>query len=302
MTGSDPQRPPIPLTVVGGYLGAGKTTLINELLREPGGRRYGVVVNDIGEVAIDAALIESIDDDTVTLSNGCVCCSLVDGFAEALDELADPARQLDHVVVEVSGVGDPWKVAQWGRTPGFELDAVLVLADAETVRARADDRYVGETVRQQLAGGDLVVVTRVDTVDAAGVAAAVSWLSGVTEAPVLVADRGARSLAALIDAARPGAGREVDGAHADHVVRVLESPPSRLRAAWTEWLAAAPRDVVRVKGVVDAGTDGWLQLQRAGRRHEVTRWRAASPGRSAVVVIASPAVEEAELDAWVGRI
>ncbi len=69
------------------------------------------------------------------------------------------------MIVEVSGVGDPRTVAQWGRTPGFTLDAVVVLADAETVRERAADRYVGETVVTQLAGADLVVVTHLDVLE-----------------------------------------------------------------------------------------------------------------------------------------
>jgi G3E family GTPase len=109
---------PIPLTVLGGYLGAGKTTLLNRLLADPKGRRLGVIVNDVGEISVDVALVAEADGDTIGLTNGCVCCSLADGFLGALDRLREPHRGIDHIVVEVSGVGDPWKVAQWGRTPG----------------------------------------------------------------------------------------------------------------------------------------------------------------------------------------
>ena len=155
----------LPLTVVGGYLGAGKTTLINALLADPAGERIAVLVNDFGDIDIDARLMDSDDADVMSLTNGCICCSLADGFAEALDRIRDLAGRIDRVVIEVSGVGDPRKVAQWGHVPGFTLDGVVVLVDAETVRERSRDRYVGETVLSQLAGADLVVVTRADLLD-----------------------------------------------------------------------------------------------------------------------------------------
>ncbi|NDH21837.1 MAG: hypothetical protein EBY46_11190 [Rhodobacteraceae bacterium] len=66
----------IPLTVIGGYLGAGKTTLINQILREPKGKRYLVMVNDFGAINVDASLLVSADEDTIQLSNGCVCCTM----------------------------------------------------------------------------------------------------------------------------------------------------------------------------------------------------------------------------------
>jgi G3E family GTPase len=178
---------PIPLTVLGGYLGAGKTTLLNRLLADPRGRRLGVIVNDVGEISVDVALVAETDGDTIGLTNGCVCCSLADGFLGALDRLSEPDRGIDHVVVEVSGVGDPWKVAQWGRTPGFVLDTVVVLADAETVVSRADDRWVGETVRAQLAGADVVLLTRLDLSEDPDrvIADLTGWLVDVTVAPVV---------------------------------------------------------------------------------------------------------------------
>ena len=137
----------LPLTVVGGYLGAGKTTLINALLADPAGERIAVLVNDFGDIDIDARLMDSGDADVMSLTNGCICCSLADGFAEALDRIRDLAGRIDRVVIEVSGVGDPRKVAQWGHVPGFTLDGVVVLVDAETVRA------VEAVLRERLKAG-----------------------------------------------------------------------------------------------------------------------------------------------------
>lgn len=286
----------IPLTVIGGYLGAGKTTLVNEVLRHPGGGRFGVVVNDIGEVAIDATLIESADDDTVTLSNGCVCCSLTDGFEAALTALRDPVRGLDHVLVEVSGVGDPWKVAQWGRTPGYELNAVVVLADVEAIRAQAEDPYIGETVLGQLRAADIVVLTKVDlapeTADDVR-----AWGATLTEAPIIAPGPGSRGAIELLVAVHGRPGQAPEETHADHVTRVVTAPAALERADWFRWLADAPAGVVRVKGIVPGAGDRLLVLQLAGRRTEITAWR-GEPISPVLVAVASPEIDELELDAW----
>ena len=161
---------PVPLTIVGGYLGAGKTTLINDLLAQTG-QRIAVVVNDFGEVNIDAKLIRSADGDTIELVNGCICCSLSDGLGELLPRLAR-RDDLDAVVVEVSGVGEPGKLAGWMGYPGFSAGGVLVCADAGALGRLAGDRYVGDTVTAQLKVADLVLLTKSDAASPAQSAAA----------------------------------------------------------------------------------------------------------------------------------
>lgn len=101
---------PLPCTVIGGYLGAGKTTLLNHLLANTAGLRAAVVVNDFGDVDIDADLVASHDGDTIQLANGCLCCTLAGGFAEVMGGLRARAEDLDHVLIEASGVADPEKV------------------------------------------------------------------------------------------------------------------------------------------------------------------------------------------------
>jgi G3E family GTPase len=142
---------PIPLTVIGGYLGAGKTTLINHLLREAGGRQLTVLVNDFGELEIDAALIEARHGDTISLSNGCICCAVGDRLVSALMQIGRRARPPDQLVIETSGIADPRRVAQIG-TAGrrFALHGIVVVVDPLEARARLADPYVGETVRRQL--------------------------------------------------------------------------------------------------------------------------------------------------------
>jgi len=290
---------PIPLTVIGGYLGAGKTTLVNEILKDPEGRRYGVVVNDLGAVSIDSALIEQAVGGMVTLSNGCVCCSAVDGFASALDDIRDHGARIDHVIVEVSGVGDPWKVAQWGRSPGFELDAVIVLADAEALPAQVDDPYIGETVLGQLRGADVVVLSKIDLVGD-GAEDVRDWVASLTPAQVVASAQGTRFGAAMLAATHGPSHRGVGSgsSHAAHVTRTITEPGALAPAGWFDWLSCSPRGVVRVKGIVVLDDDRMIVVQRAGHRVEVSAWNGErrSP---ALVVIASEAVDEAALDRWV---
>lgn len=104
-----PERPAKRLTVItiGGFLGAGKTTLVNGILRQADGRRIVVFVNDFGAINIDHALIETVEDDRISLKNGCVCCSLNDDLVAGVAEFARSVPAPDAVVIEASGVADP---------------------------------------------------------------------------------------------------------------------------------------------------------------------------------------------------
>ena len=121
---------PIPVSIVGGYLGAGKTTLVNHLLRERGGRRIAVLVNDFGDLSIDDALIEARDGALLRLAGGCICCSFGSDLLAALQQLLALQAPPDHVLVECSGVALPSAVARsLGLLSGFALDA-LTRADS----------------------------------------------------------------------------------------------------------------------------------------------------------------------------
>jgi G3E family GTPase len=155
---------PIPVTTIGGYLGAGKTTFINELLRAPGNRRVAVLVNDFGGINIDASLIASTGATTIALTNGCACCVLGNDLGEAFFSVANTTPRFDVILVEASGVADPRKMAEWASLPGLHGAGVLVLADVSTVVARLDDPLLGRTIRRQLQGADTIVLTKADLV------------------------------------------------------------------------------------------------------------------------------------------
>jgi len=294
--------------VVGGYLGAGKTTLLNRLLADPDGQRIAVLVNDFGEIDIDGRLLDSATDDVLRLANGCICCSVSDDFAETLHTVRGFAERIDRVVVEVSGVGQPHKVAQWAHSPGFSPDGIVVVVDPLSIRDRASDRYVGDTVVAQVARADLVVLSRTDVATGEQLAAAVAWLEGVTDATILQAPVPAGVLLGPLVRSSAGSGASVrlDGApeaaeaHRDHVTisRRLDGPVSR--SSVETWTRARPGGVVRAKGLVrvDDRPDDRTVLQVCGSSTTVGVDGPWDDGEDAVVAIALPGTPRAALVKW----
>ncbi|MET0210494.1 MAG: GTP-binding protein [Burkholderiaceae bacterium] len=176
--------PRLPLTVIGGFLGAGKTTLLNRWLREAGGQRLAVLVNDFGALNIDAELIAANTGETIALSNGCVCCQIGDDLSGALIRVLEAPDRFDAVVIEASGVSDPWRIAQLGRAdPGLALDGVIVLVDASVAQAQWRDPLLADTVERQLRAADLIVVNKVDLIDDERERAALrAWIESIAGA------------------------------------------------------------------------------------------------------------------------
>jgi G3E family GTPase len=281
----------IPLSVIGGYLGAGKTTLINRILTGDHGRRVAVIVNDFGDISIDESLLGPAVGGVRALANGCVCCAAVDGLASALEEVGalDPAPE--HVIIEVSGVGDPWAVAQWGRTPRYELEGVVVVADPGEIERWIDDAYVGDTVRRQLTAADLIVISRDDVASEDEVGAAKDVVERFSDATIVVGSALALALLLGLDTT----GSAPDGSHGAHSARTF-IPAEQTRDGLEGWLRSAPRSVVRVKGFVRCEGDTVL-AQRAGQRVEISRREHSEDPQ--LTVITSMAAVPAEVDAWI---
>ena len=312
--------PAILLTVIGGYLGAGKTTLLNHVLRDAGDRRLAVLVNDFGAINIDAELVESRDGEMLSLTNGCICCGIGGDFIAALARLRDVDDPPEQVVVEASGVADPAQIAIFGDMPGYARDAVVVVADAETVRARAADEQTGHAVRAQLRAADLVVVNKTDLVEPAALEELRDWLRELVgpSTSIVQASFGDVPTDVLIGV-RDGAARHEHEhgphghEHADH-----HDHPHYETWSWSgedaisgrglvEALTALPDGIVRAKGFLHLQEDPAHRylLQLVGRRYSVEAgrpWGAETPGSRLVVIGLPGSVDAAALDATLARL
>lgn len=172
---------PLPVTVIGGYLGSGKTTLVNHLLRNANGLRLAILVNEFGELAIDEDLIEAEDDDIISIAGGCICCSFGSDLTGALLDMAKLDPQPDHVLIESSGVAIPNAiVGSVSLLDGFRTDGIIILADAETIQSSASDKYMGDTVLRQLTDANIIVLNKTDLVNGAHLAKTKQWLGQQT--------------------------------------------------------------------------------------------------------------------------
>ncbi|WP_336950670.1 cobalamin biosynthesis protein CobW [Sphingobium aromaticivastans] len=185
----------VPATVITGFLGAGKTTLIRHLIDNAGGRRLALIINEFGDVGVDSALVQGCgdeacpDEDIIELANGCICCTVADDFLPTMQRLLDRPTPPDHIIIETSGLALPKPLVKAFQWPDIRtratVDGVIALIDADALAAgrfahdeaalaaarAADptldhDSPIEELFEDQLACADLVLLNKTDLVDA----------------------------------------------------------------------------------------------------------------------------------------
>jgi G3E family GTPase len=174
--GRDVQLDKAGITVLTGFLGSGKTTLINHILTADHGKRIAVIENEFGETAIDGDLIVSSDEEIIEMANGCICCTLSvrNDLTSTLDKLLNRPNPPNHILVETSGLADPVPVAQAffvdEVADRVAMDAIVTLVDAKHIDRHLDeirpDSIEGQAVNQ-LVVADRIVLNKIDLVDAA---------------------------------------------------------------------------------------------------------------------------------------
>lgn len=271
----------IPLMVLGGFLGAGKTTLLNHLLNNARGRRWAVLVNDFGQTNIDASLVQSQGADVISLANGCVCCQIGDDLSGALARAIGADPRPDAIVIEASGVSDPWRIAQVGLAdPELALEGVVVLADVNTLREHAADPLLSDTILRQIKMADLLVLNKCDGLDSGARAGLHAWLDEVVpRTPRFETVNAKVPRALLVDVGSawndPGS-PEGDDVHHDHDTKSgmhgamfetwqMETPAEFFADSLRQLLKAMPIGVLRLKGLVRTDKHDAAILQFAGR-------------------------------------
>lgn len=286
MSAPSPRPAPIPVTLLTGFLGAGKTTLLNRLLRHPDLADTAVLVNEFGEIGLDHLLVETLDDDTVLLNAGCLCCTVRGDLVRALRDLAvrvEQGKAVRRVVVETTGLADPAPILQTLMADPlvlfrYRLDGVVTLVDAVAGMATLDAQP--EAVKQA-AVADRLVLTKTDLAAPAQVAALRARLGALNPgAPLLEARHGEIAPDALLncglfDATRkaPEVARWLDAeawaahdrhAHGHHHHHHDHDPnrhDARIQAFCLTFDAPLPRD----------GLFAWLEVLSMTRGESVLR-------------------------------
>jgi G3E family GTPase len=301
-----------PLTILTGYLGAGKTTLLNRILNANHGLRIAVLVNDFGAVNIDSKLITDFKSEKISLSNGCICCTIQDDLVATIDDLLKGGANPQYIIVEASGVSDPSQIVltmnRSNLRSRIHIDSIVAVVDAEQfrdIKGKAERLLV-----DQIRVADLIILNKIDLVDALTLKNAYDWVNKqMNKARILEAVECNIPLEAFlgIGTYNPQTAFGITG-HGVHVHGMNENPDhdhsdhSLVFGTWN-WhsdeplliaeirraLDELPKDIFRVKGILYLREipDKQVVLQMVGKRVSLTEgdaWGSEKPYSEVVLI------------------
>jgi G3E family GTPase len=308
---AEPTSAPTPVTVLTGFLGAGKTTLVNRILSEEHGLRIAVLVNDFGAVDVDSELIVGVAAQKVSLSNGCVCCEVRDDLLAAIDAVLASEAGIDAIVLEASGVAEPLAIARTFVDAAYQrrlrLDGIIAVVDAEQLPAHVADPVTTDLVYAQIGCSDLVLLNKIDLADRERVREVRDFVTERLDTVRMIETVRADVPLSVLLGTRPQGEIGVDD-QADHhhhhpgfVSWTYRRERPLAERSLEACIAKLPASVYRIKGFVH--TTGHPQhrvlVQAVGMRSDITpfdEWGPENPA-STLVIIAGRAIDCAAVNA-----
>jgi len=302
----------VPVTILTGFLGSGKTTLLNRILNGDHGLRVAVLVNDFGSINIDTELIVGVEDNAISLANGCVCCQIRDDLIQTIEEVTQRPEQPEYILLEASGVADPSGIAMTFVLPKFRdrvrLDSIISIVDADQAFAYPEYPELQELKMRQIGFSDMVVLNKVDLVSEEELQKVRDWIdSRLNRVRIVEASHcdvpleillgvGRFDVQQLVEDEHEHENEDENEEHRDHgdtfVTWSYESDQPLSLEALRETAKKLPGTIYRCKGVVYAAEapERRAILQVVGRRADVALeepWGERTP-RTQIVAIGAP--------------